>query len=319
MRFFRGFLFSGTTVLALACLAGCNDDSTSPAPYVPDVAHGQYLVQHVAGCGDCHTPMDNTGQPIAGLTLAGGQRFDLPFGAVYARNLTPDNDTGLGTWSVDQIATAIRTGTAPAHTGRPATDGQLFPVMPYWLYGSMTSADAQDIAAYLKSVPAVHNAVPVDSIPEAMRVVWPLQTGIPDATPASATTERGKYLVTVAGCIDCHTKPKSEVTGNPADPGVALDLFLAGGREFGLGPLGTIHSKNITPDSTTGIGNWTTTQIDSAIAYGYDDERRALCPPMPWPVFQGMTSSDREAIIAYLRGIPGVVNDVPDDPTVCPR
>ncbi len=305
------------TVLVL--LTGCGDDANGPLPRVASVANGQYLVEHVGACGDCHTPRDNSGTPLPGKTLAGGVRFDLPFGAVYSRNLTPDNATGIGTWTDAEITTAIRTGVAPARAGANPADAQLFPVMPYWLYGYLSDNDVQDIVAFLRTRTAVNNAVPPDSIAPAFRVTWPLQAGIPSATPASSAGKHGQYLVTIAGCIDCHTVPKADVTGNPADAGVAIERFLAGGREFGLGPLGSVHSKNITPDLTTGIGSWTTAEIDSAIAYGIDDQGRLLCPPMPWPVYRGLSASDRADIVAYLRGIPPILNDVPDDPTVCPR
>ncbi len=314
------FLTSGIAVGAvLALLAGCGDDSSSPQPHVASTANGQYLVEHVAGCGDCHTPIDAAGHPWQWMVLAGGVRFDLPFGAVYTRNITPDSATGIGSWTDAEIVTAIRTGISPAHAYPNADDAKLFPIMPYWLYGHLSDNDAQDIVAFLRTVTPVHNAVPADSIPPAVRATWPLQPGIPSATPASSAKERGKYLVTIAGCIDCHTVSKSDVTGIPTDPGVATELFLAGGREFEIGPLGTVHSKNLTPDPTTGIGTWTAAQIDSAIAYGIDDEGRLLCPPMPWPVYQAMTASDRSDIVAYLKGIPPIVNAVPEDSTICPR
>jgi mono/diheme cytochrome c family protein len=320
MRFSTGSWYAGALGFSLIVVAGCGDDDGGPAPpRVPDAANGEYLVEHVTACGDCHTPRDAGGVPLPGQTLAGGVRFDLPFGVVYTRNITPDSATGIGSWSDAEIITAIRTGQSPEPPGGSTDEAKLFPIMPYWLYGHLTDADAQDIVAYLRSVPAVNNLVPSDSIPSTFRQVWPLQQGIPNANPNNSSQQRGKYLVTVAACIDCHTLPKSEVSGNPADAGVALQLFLAGGRQFGLGPLGTVHSKNITPDVATGIGSWSPTQIDSAIAYGYDDEGNTLCPPMPWPIYRGLTQSDRDAIVAYLRGIAPISHPVPEDSLQCPR
>ena len=311
-RILRRGLWAGAAV-ALG-FAGCND-STSPAKYVPNKANGQYIVEHVSDCGGCHSQTDDMGRPIQGLEYAGGVRFDVPpFGAVYTRNITPDPRTGIGLWTDQEIIDAFRTGKAPDFTRAP---GKLFPIMPYWLFGHMSDNDAHDVVAFLRSLPAVHNVVKDDSIPESARITWPLQEGIPDATPAGDQTRRGKYLVSLGGCIECHT-PLNAERAHPELPGVDLSIFLAGGREFDLGPLGIVHTKNITPDAATGIGSWTPVQIDSALAFGYDEKRTPLCPPMPWPAYQGMAKSDRDAIIAYLRGIPPINHSVPEDSTNCP-
>ena len=303
-------LVSGLAAGAVfAWLAGCGNSPSGPTTHIASAANGQYLVQHVMGCGDCHTPTDNLGRPLPGMTLAGGVQFELPFGSVYSRNLTPDNTNGLGTWTDDEIVTAIRTGVAPAHAFANPLDAQLFPVMPYWLYGHLTDNDVHDIVAFLRSLPPVNNAPTPDGIPPFARVTWPTQEGIPDASPQTNARIHGKYLVTLAGCIDCHTVGKADVTGIPTDPGVAIERFLAGGRDFG--PL---QSKNITPDLATGIGNWTPAQIDRAFSQGIDDEGDQLCPPMPWPVYQGMNPKDRADIVAYLRAIPPVSNTVPIHP-----
>lgn len=303
-------LVSGLAAGALfAWLAGCGNSPSGPATHVASAANGQYLVENVMGCGDCHTPRDNFGQPLPGKTLAGGVRFDLPFGAVFSRNLTPDNTVGIGTWTDAEIITAIRTGVAPAHEFTDPLDAQLFPVMPYWLYGHLTDNDVADIVAFLRTLTPSNNVTHPDSIPAFARVTWPTQEGIPNPNPLTGAAVHGKYLVTLAGCIDCHTVGKADVTGIPTDPGVATERFLAGGRDFG--PL---QSKNITPDLATGIGLWRTAQIDSAFADGIDDEGNLLCPPMPWPVFHGMRTGDRSDIVAYLRAIPPVSNTVPDHP-----
>ncbi|HVZ38907.1 MAG TPA: c-type cytochrome [Candidatus Kapabacteria bacterium] len=309
--------------VALCALAACKSDSgTNPPATTGDKTHGEYLVKNVAVCGDCHTQRGMTGLPIDSLTMAGGVAFSIPsLGTVYSRNLTSDSTHGIGAWTDQQIITAIRTGIAPMHMHNGvAMDSVLFPVMPYWLYGYLTDSDVKDIVAYLRTLKAVSYDPPMDTIPAVARVTWPKQAGIPDATTNDATTQRGKYLVTIAACIDCHTIPAATAT-NPLAPGINTSLFLAGGRPFEtIEPGRLIMSKNITPDVATGIGSWTSSQIDSAFAFGWDDEHRALCPPMPWQAFNGMTSTDRAAIVAYLRGIPAVNNAVPEDTTLhCPH
>ena len=120
----------------------------------PQVERGKYLVT-IAGCNDCHTPGYFLGKPDFSRTLAGSDvEFAIPgLGAFVGRNLTPDKETGLGNWTDDQIISAITAGIRP--------DGRkLAPVMPWQELSHLTSDDAHAIAAYLKSLPPVKNAVP---------------------------------------------------------------------------------------------------------------------------------------------------------------
>ena len=119
-----------------------------------EVERGKYLVT-IAGCGSCHTPGALLGKPDAKRTLAGSEvGFGIPgVGVFVGGNLTPDKETGLGGWTNEQIIAAITKGVMP--NGR-----KLFPVMPWPDLAHLTSGDAQAIAAYLKSLPPVKNAVP---------------------------------------------------------------------------------------------------------------------------------------------------------------
>ncbi|MEO8299373.1 MAG: c-type cytochrome, partial [Burkholderiales bacterium] len=116
------------------------------------VERGRYLVESIAGCGNCHTPQGPNG-PLAGKALAGGLLFkEAPFDAVSA-NITPDPETGIGKWTDAQIALAIREGKRP--------DGTLIgPPMPFGLYRGISDNDVAAIVAYLRTVPPVKNAVP---------------------------------------------------------------------------------------------------------------------------------------------------------------
>ena len=115
---------------------------------------GKYLVT-LAGCGTCHTPGALLGKPDAKRTLAGSEvGFGIPgVGVFVGGNLTPDKETGLGGWTTEQVIAAITKGVTP--NGR-----KLFPVMPWPGYAHLSSQDAEAIAAYLKSLPPVKNAVP---------------------------------------------------------------------------------------------------------------------------------------------------------------
>ena len=115
---------------------------------------GKYLVG-IMDCTGCHTTGALAGQPDPTHFLAGSDiGFEIPgLGIFYPPNLTPDGKTGLGTWSEQEIATALRTGVRP--DGR-----ELAPAMPWRSYAKLTDEDVRAVAAYLKSLPPVEHAAP---------------------------------------------------------------------------------------------------------------------------------------------------------------
>lgn len=118
------------------------------------LARGKYLVE-VIGCSHCHTPGHFTGKDDMSRYLGGSDvGFTLPDGStVLGRNLTPDPDTGLGKWSIQDVMRALQSGVRP--------DGRtLSPVMPWPDYYRLTSSDARAVAVYLKSLPPVRHKVP---------------------------------------------------------------------------------------------------------------------------------------------------------------
>lgn len=124
------------------------------------VERGKYLVMSI-GCNDCHTPGTFYGAPDFSRFLSGSEMgWAGPWGVVYAANLTPDPETGLGKWSKEEIAKAIRSGNRP--DGR-----QLAVAMPWMNFSHLTDGDAMAIAAYLKSLPPVKHAVPKPLAPGA--------------------------------------------------------------------------------------------------------------------------------------------------------
>lgn len=145
-----------------------------------------------------------------------------------------------------------------------------------------------------------------------------------DATPTRQTDDqlaRGRYLATVASCGGCHTPyadefyppdtpEKSQKLAFEAETALNLDLWLAGGRPFNLGPAGIIYSSNLTSDEETGLGAWTDEEIKTAITKGLTRDGRALHPMMPYTRYAEMAESDLEALIAYLRSIPPIHNEV---------
>ena len=153
------------------------------------VARGEYLVR-IGDCATCHTPVQfdpKIGMPVPmpGRALSGHPdgapdprsaltapdqavigptftSFRLPFGVVYAANLTPDRETGLGSWTEEMFVRALRTGRHFGGTGRP-----ILPPMPWPSLASLPDSDLKAIFAYLGSLPPVHNGVPSAKVPQA--------------------------------------------------------------------------------------------------------------------------------------------------------
>jgi mono/diheme cytochrome c family protein len=122
---------------------------------------------------------------------------------------------------------------------------------------------------------------------------------------ADGSTERGHYLVTIGGCNDCHTP--GYFLGKP-DEG----RFLGGSDVgFNIPNLGSFVGPNLTPDKETGLGNWSTDEIVTAIQTGVIPGGRILAPVMPWHAFAHLTTSDAYAIARYLQGLPPVKHQVP--------
>jgi mono/diheme cytochrome c family protein len=162
----------------------------------------------------------------------------------------------------------------------------------------------------------------------------PPASGAP-AQPAQAPAERGKYLVTLAGCHDCHSPkvfesgapepdPKRLLSGHPANEklpevpwsaisperwgAIANNHFTAW-----AGPWGVSFTANLTPDTATGLGSWTEEMFIKALRTGkHQGEGRPILPPMPWPMISQMSDEDLKAVFAYLRTLPSITNAVPE-------
>ena len=166
---------AAATIAVLACAGspGPLDDYESVQPAVADspqaiaagyppetVERGRYLVD-LLGCGGCHTDGALVGEPDSARLLAGSgvgiatsdpMRVRRP-AVVYPANLTPDRETGIGGWSIGQIVTMLQAGVDSHGT-------QALPVMPFETYSRLEPGDAEAIAMYLKSLPAVQHRVP---------------------------------------------------------------------------------------------------------------------------------------------------------------
>ncbi len=284
-------LFAAAVLMLAVAALSANVQAAPPVQEMKgDPQRGAYIFAAAAGCG-CH--MSQKG------FLAGGDKIDLgPLGVLYARNITSDPDTGIGKWSEKDIVTTIRTGKTP--------DGKmLFPVMPYAVYSGMADQDAYDLAAFIKTAPAIKNQVAADELKVPVPPFTPAQA------PATAPKEgvaRGDYLVNhVSECTGCHT-PRG------ADGGPDMAKFLAGG------PIEGEVSANITPDNETGIGKWSEAEIANLLKTGQRPDGTAVGGLMALVVQGGynkLTDADRLAIAAYLKTIPAV-NNKPGAPATLP-
>lgn len=285
-----GKLLVGAAAVLLAVAAGGNV-SKAETP----LERGKYLVESIAGCGNCHTPQGPNG-PVMEKAYAGGLEIVEPgMLKAYSTNITPDKETGIGNWTVEQIMVAIREGKRP--------DGSLIrPPMPIWLYRGISDADARAMAVYVKSLPAIKNTVPKSEY----KIPLPKSYGPPvknvKAPPRGNKVAYGRYLAGPVGhCLDCHT---------PFAKGGGKDVknrLFAGGQKF-EGPWGVTVSRNITPHKTDGIGAWKDAEIKRAITQGISRDGSKLGPPMGFPYYAKMTDADIGAVIAYLRSVKPLPN-----------
>lgn len=132
-----------------------------------------------------------------------------------------------------------------------------------------------------------------------------LALGIGTCRAESPEVARGRYLVTVMACTDCHTP--GTFFGRPDKT-----RFLAGSDVgFGIPGLGIFVPPNLTPDAATGLGKWSAKEIATALTTGVRPDGRILAPIMPWPSFAHLTPDDALAIALYLKSLPPVAHLVP--------
>lgn len=262
------------------------------------IARGKYVFAAAGGCG-CHTAKD-------GELNAGGRELPVPFGVVYGTNITPDRETGIGAWSEEQFIASMRDGVRP-------NGDRLLPVMPYPAFRGMADDDLRALWAYLMSLPPVRqpNKPPDLKIPfpNLWMPLWNLLYGGSDDPPATAPTsgvERGEYLVKhVAHCGECHTPRNLVGAPNPRQ-------LLAGTEN---GPENAIVA-NITPEPETGIGDWDTDDIvfylETGLRPNGDNAQGLMARVIEGTSvgYKDLTQADLEAIAAYLRTVPPIVNHI---------
>ncbi|HUZ59149.1 MAG TPA: c-type cytochrome [Hanamia sp.] len=304
-------------VLVTAFFTACNSNTSKSQASASEnslkqdsinkvIARGKYLVLHVAVCFHCHSHRDFTkyaGPEIPGTEGGGGEKFDsielagMP-GTVYAANITPDSSTGIGTWTDKEILRAITQGITK-------NGDTLFPIMPYYSFNRLAKSDLLSIIAYIRTLKPIKNQVPARQLTTPISKFYSQAALLKSVDgnvrpPVSDKVKYGGYLVTMAGCNDCHTPDGKNM--------------LAGGMKFNAGTF-KVTSANLTPDSSSGIGSWSEQAfLDKFImcrskqGYNYNPGKENTL--MPLVDFSGMTDGDLKAIYAYLRTIKPVKNNV---------
>jgi mono/diheme cytochrome c family protein len=266
----------------------------------PETAkRGEYIF-NAGGCTSCHTDEKNKG-PL----LAGGTAIKTPFGTFYGPNITPDRTQGIGAWTEAQFVRAMREGVEP--------DGDhFFPVFPYTSFTKMRDEDLKDLWAYLQTVPASNTPSKPHEVgfPFNLRFVqffWKklfFTPGVFQPDPSkSAEINRGGYIVQAfSHCGECHT-PRNKLGG------IDKAMAYAGNLD---GPDGE-KVPNITPDPDTGVGKWSDGELFEVLKSGMEPDGDFVGSSMGEVVrntTSKLTDADLKAVIAYLRSLPPIRNDL---------
>jgi mono/diheme cytochrome c family protein len=291
------------------------DLHASNAPGV--IERGRYLVFGPAHCVECHVSdfaeyerAFDSGEPVA---LTGGYRFPIgPLGTLYSKNLTPDDETGIGRYSDPQIARMLR------HGVRPDGQASIPLLMPF---GNMSDDDIVAVLSFLRAQPARRNVVPANqwtTLGKVMRTfvaaarpnldVHPPRT----APPQQPTRERGEYLArSVANCGGCHTA-FNELTGAPTAPTFTGGNPMEPAAQQGADRTLWFRPPNITPHDGSALMKFP--DRATFVARFKVGGRHYAGSPMPWEAFGGMAPEDVGALYEFLHAVPAAGEPAPEDP-----
>jgi cytochrome c553 len=275
-------------------------DAAAAEPAGPDpkvVARGEYLAK-AGACLVCHTAIGPQGPDLANVG-AGGLEMKEKFGVWRSPNITPDKGTGIGNWTDDQIAAAIREGLRP--------DGaKLSPMMPYMNYNGMTDDDVKAVVTFLRTLKPIEKQVAKSELKmEGIQAPKP-----PNQSPGDDPAKQGAYMASIMLCSHCHWTPNKQFTA-PAGP----DKMFSGGLPMELPPLGTgtLYTANITSDPDTGIGKWTEEQILASIKTMQKPDGKMIQGPMLFMqgAWSQLEDKDLHNVAGFIKALPAVKNKVP--------
>ncbi len=273
-----------------------------PGPSVPRTAElverGAYLAR-AGNCAACHTER-------GGAAYAGGKGIATPFGTVYASNLTPDAETGIGRWSADDFWRAL-------HHGQSRDGRLLYPAFPYPDYARVTREDSDALHAFLMSLPPVREPnrthtlrFPYDT--QAALVAWRTLFFSPEPyrpdTTKPAEWNRGAYLTLGLGhCMACHA-PRNALGATAREPD------FSGGQI----PMQGWYAPSLASPKEAGVQDWPLDEVVRLLRDGHS-ARGATLGPMA-EVVAGSTShldeADLRAMAGYLKSLPVVAPAAPD-------
>lgn len=281
------------SVVALINVRGESPVADAPAPGAAPAAQierGRYLA--LAGnCAGCHTAR-------GGADYAGGVGVETPFGTVFAGNLTPDDETGLGRWNADHFWRAL-------HHGRSRDGRLLYPAFPYTSYTRVTREDADALFAWLRTLPAVRQP----NRPHALRFPYGTQAALAvwralyfrpgDYTPdarQSAAWNRGAYLVNGLGhCADCHGSRN------------ALGATVRGQTFAGaVLPGAGWYAPALDSAAQAGVAQWPLADVVALLKTGVAPHA-TVSGPMADVVYrstQYLSDADARAMATYLQALP---------------
>ena len=266
------------------------------------IARGKYLAFGPAQCSGCHSPETNQQRINAGekLPLIGGFVFDLPIGQVYSRNITPDEETGIGKLPDSVIARSLRYG----------VDRNDYALMDFMPFHNLSDEDLTAVISFLRSQPPAKNKVPEDHfnfLGKSVRAFLIKPVGpngeVARSVKQDTTAEYGSYLTHyIANCRGCHTN-RNMMTGAYTGPDFAGGLKFESSAKDGAYTM----SPNLTPDQETGrITGWTEDQFINRFRM----PKVISISEMPWDQFRNMTDSDLKAIFNYLKTLKPIKNKI---------
>ena len=252
------------------------------------VARGAYLAK-AGDCMACHTTR-------GGVPYAGGRTLQTPFGAIVSPNITPDRETGIGSWTADDFWRAI-------HNGKSKDGRLLYPAFPYPNYTKVRREDSDALHAYFQSLPAHRQA----NAPHALRFPYNQQLALAawralyfrpavyrDDRAQSVEWNRGAYLVQGLGhCSACHS---SRTTLGGSEEGLSGGLIPALGW----------YAPSLTSNAEAGLGDWDTAHIVELLHTGVSP-RATVFGPMAEVVRQSLQyldHADVQAMAVYLKSLP---------------
>ena len=272
---------------AIALAIAVASASTAGAQDADLVKRGEYLAR-AGDCIACHTAP-------GGKPMAGGLEIPTPVGAIVSTNITPSRTAGIGGYTFEQFARALRDGVR-------ADGARLYPAMPYTSYALVTDDDARALYAYF-----MNGVAPVDARPEATPLPFPFDIRLSMAAwnllfrhegpfradPGhDAQWNRGAYLVRGLGhCGTCHT-PRNVLMAEKS------------AEELGGGAVGKWRAPNITSDALAGIGGWSVEELVSYLREGHAKDRSQAAGPMAEAVdnsLRFLSAEDLQAMASFLK------------------